>query len=414
MSEPVIQVEGLAKRYRLGGAVAAESFRELLARPFAKLRSRAASARASTDFWALRDVSFTVEQGQCVGIIGSNGAGKSTLLKVLSRITDPSAGRALVRGRVGSLLEVGTGFHPELSGRENIFLNGAVLGMRRREIQRKFDAIVDFSGIEKFLDTPVKRYSSGMYVRLAFAVAAHLEPEILVVDEVLAVGDAAFQKKCMGKMSDVARAGRTVLFVSHNLSAMRALCNRGLLLEQGTLAATGPIGDVVDQYLARTMERSASPVADRADRRGDGSARITSVRIENLDRSAPIASGSRLQVTIDYHGDQPLQRPRFLLGIYDMGNTGLYLLDSDSADLPESLPATGSLVCRTDPINLTPGHCYVNVALQKGGSMVDYVTHAAAFEVAVADDFGLRHIPGRDWVMCLLRQQWHVGQRLAA
>jgi lipopolysaccharide transport system ATP-binding protein len=208
------------------------------------------SEPATDDFWALRDVSFTVQPGEVVGIIGRNGAGKSTLLKVLSRITEPTAGRLTLRGRIASLLEVGTGFHPDLTGRENIYLNGAILGMRRAEIARKFDPIVEFAEVGSFLETPVKRYSSGMYVRLAFAVAAHLEPEILVVDEVLAVGDAAFQKKCLGKMGDVARDGRTVLFVSHNMAAVRTLCQTGLLLERGRVTMSGPVQPVLAHYLA--------------------------------------------------------------------------------------------------------------------------------------------------------------------
>lgn len=237
----IIKVEGLGKKYRIRhtaqGQAQYKTFRELLAEiPAAVRRRLGAQGRSSPDmedFWALRDVSFEVQPGERVGIIGRNGAGKSTLLKLLSRITDPTEGRITLRGRLSSLLEVGTGFHPELTGRENIFLNGAILGMSRAEVKRKFDEIVDFSGVEKFLDTPVKRYSSGMYVRLAFAVAAHLEPEILVVDEVLAVGDAEFQKKCLGKMEEVGKEGRTVIFVSHNLEAIRALCTRCLVIQEG-------------------------------------------------------------------------------------------------------------------------------------------------------------------------------------
>jgi lipopolysaccharide transport system ATP-binding protein len=227
----IIEISRLGKRYRLGG-------------------------RDGRDFWALRDISFTVAPGEVVGLVGRNGAGKSTLLKLLSRITEPTEGRAVLRGRMASLLEVGTGFHPDLTGRENIFLNGAILGMKRAEIARKFDEIVEFSEIAGFLDTPVKRYSSGMYVRLAFAVAAHLEPEILVIDEVLAVGDAAFQKKCLGKMQDVATHGRTVLFVSHNLAAVQSLCSRAVMLAGGRVIATGPTAAVLAQYLASGGEDS--------------------------------------------------------------------------------------------------------------------------------------------------------------
>ena len=248
MSDTVIQVENLGKKYIIGHqqpdrssryvalrdvlAEGARSLGQRLRQPFAPVENP-----QREEFWALKDVSFEVKQGECVGIIGRNGAGKSTLLKILSRITEPTEGRVKIRGRVASLLEVGTGFHPELTGRENIYLNGAILGMIRSEIRRKFDEIVDFAEVEKFLDTPVKHYSSGMYVRLAFAVAAHLEPEILVVDEVLAVGDAAFQKKCLGKMGDVAeKEGRTVLFVSHNMVLVSSLCNRGLLLSNGVIS----------------------------------------------------------------------------------------------------------------------------------------------------------------------------------
>ena len=241
-----IKVENLSKKYVIGAAQERQdTLRDWLVAAGRSLRRR---PTAENEFWALRDVSFEVQRGEVVGVIGRNGAGKSTLLKILSRITEPTSGRAYINGRVGSLLEVGTGFHPELTGRENIFLNGAILGMRRTEIARKFDEIVAFAEIEKFLDVPVKRYSSGMYVRLAFAVAAHLEPEILLVDEVLAVGDAAFQKKCLGKMGDVAREGRTVLFVSHNMSAMQRLCQNAIFLQDGRLSSYDDVQKIADLY----------------------------------------------------------------------------------------------------------------------------------------------------------------------
>jgi lipopolysaccharide transport system ATP-binding protein len=264
MSRPIISVEGLGKCYRVGHQSAKRehytALRDILARNtkelFRKTRDLVSGRQiiqgdVVEDFWALKDVSFDVEPGEVVGIIGRNGAGKSTLLKILSRITEPTEGRVTLRGRVASLLEVGTGFHPELSGRENIFLNGAILGMTRNEIKRKFDEIVDFAEVEKFLDTPVKRYSSGMYVRLAFAVAAHLEPEILIVDEVLAVGDAEFQKKCLGKMGEVAKGGRTVLFVSHNLGAISGLCSSAILLQNGSVTFRGGVGDAIRNYSDR-------------------------------------------------------------------------------------------------------------------------------------------------------------------
>jgi lipopolysaccharide transport system ATP-binding protein len=265
LSSPIISVENLSKAYRIGVAdekhdTLAATVASWVKAPFRNLKRLSSlnttssppapsSPPAASDIhWALRDVSFDVNEGEVVGIIGRNGAGKSTLLKILSRITDPTSGRALIRGRVSSLLEVGTGFHPELSGRDNIYMNGTILGMRKKEIDQKFDEIVDFSGIEKFIDTPIKRYSSGMKVRLAFSVAAHLEPEILIIDEVLAVGDFEFQNKCLGKMQDVSSHGRTVLFVSHNMAAVQALCSRCVLLNQGTVLAMGDTADIIRRF----------------------------------------------------------------------------------------------------------------------------------------------------------------------
>ncbi len=316
-SDVVIRFEGLSKKYSIQHEQGQgyKTFRDVVAQqanaagrllnPFTlagqlrKAKREAASYRAekAEDFWALKDVSFEIRRGERVGIIGRNGAGKSTLLKILSRITEPTTGRVEIRGRVASLLEVGTGFHPELTGRENIYLNGAILGMTRREIKLKFDEIVDFSEVERFLDTPVKRYSSGMYVRLAFAVAANLEPEILVVDEVLAVGDASFQKKCLGKMEDVAeREGRTVLFVSHQLSSIQKLCNKGLLLKDGTLVFAGSSEEAVNTY---TNSSNFTPPSDRAllestKRSGSGEARFVDacfVDCESDERVVSLTGG---------------------------------------------------------------------------------------------------------------------------
>ncbi len=293
---PVITVEHLSKHYRLG-VIGATTLRESVERWWHRMRGvdpRAHMGRidpalhqvaetqieaAGRELWALRDISFTVDEGEVLGIVGKNGAGKSTLLKILTRITEPTSGRAIINGRMASLLEVGTGFHPELTGRENIFLNGAILGMKKAEIAKKFDEIVDFSGISRFIDTPVKRYSSGMYVRLAFAVAAHLDPEILLIDEVLAVGDAEFQKKCLGKMKDVAGQGRTVLFVSHNMPAVLNLCSRCILLQQGRLEMTGDSETVVRRYLDGGTAAKTVNIADRVDRKGNGMARVTGLRI---------------------------------------------------------------------------------------------------------------------------------------
>ncbi len=288
--KPIIEVQNLSKLYQLG-VIGPTSLRETVGRWLGKQPAdkpkppTGTEHRAGPDadtFWALKDVSFEVKPGEAVGVIGRNGAGKSTLLKILSRITEPTRGRAVLRGRVVSLLEVGTGFHPELTGRENIFLNGVILGMKRTEIARKFDEIVDFSEIGSFIDTPVKRYSSGMYVRLAFAVAAHLEPEILIVDEVLAVGDAMFQQKCIGKMGDVtSKQGHTVLFVSHNMSAIRGLCERALLIEDGTLAMQGAPGDVITHYLSSGMPKDEN-CRGEISWRGDDAPGNDEVRLRRL------------------------------------------------------------------------------------------------------------------------------------
>ncbi len=299
MSQPVISVSGLGKRYYLSHEKRTDTLRDSLTQKFRRLVGRSGPEADAEEFWALRDVSFEVNRGDVVGIIGRNGAGKSTLLKILSRITEPTAGTVRLRGRIASLLEVGTGFHPELSGRENIYLNGAILGMSRAEIARKFDEIVAFAEVERFLDTQVKHYSSGMYVRLAFAVAAHLEPEILIVDEVLAVGDIAFQKKCLGKMQNVARdEGRTVLFVSHNLGALQALCQRAIRLDGGRLVGEGPAQEQINLYSRSTCEASANGVGRRAG---------PSLVIEDFQLSRTLASGDSLEFQLVLRSSQALQ-----------------------------------------------------------------------------------------------------------
>ena len=286
----VISIENISKSYRLG-QIGTGTFAHDLNAWWARLRGRPNPQlrvgdvdhgnRLGEEIWALRDISFDVGRGEVLGIIGRNGAGKSTLLKILSRVTAPTSGRVRARGRVASLLEVGTGFHPELTGRENVYLNGAILGMNRGEIARKFDEIVDFSGVEKFIDTPVKRYSSGMYVRLAFAVAAHLEPEILVVDEVLAVGDAEFQKKCLGKMGEVSKDGRTVLFVSHNMVAVNKLCAQSMWIDRGVLKSIGLTNDIVDLYSRNVLAQSETGDFSQTSLRGDGRVELLSYRVTN-------------------------------------------------------------------------------------------------------------------------------------
>lgn len=408
MDSCAIRADGLGKRYRIGPKSASYGrLTESLAQFPNLLLRRTRRIRSENDhIWALRDVSFEIPRGETLGVIGRNGAGKTTLLKILSRITDPTEGRVDLFGRVGSLLEVGTGFHPELSGRENIFLNGAILGMSRREISARFDEIVDFAEVEKFLDTPVKRYSSGMYVRLAFAVAAHLEPEILLVDEVLAVGDVAFQKKCLGKMDDVARTGRTVLFVSHNTTAILSLCNTALLIDKGTLVRHAAVAEVVDEYLDSVQPHDSHPLKERTDRAGDGKARLVSLSIESLGK-ARISSNSALQVKIEYESETEIRNPRFLIGAYDYSNTGIFLLDSEAAGgLPEVLPPRGTVTCTTDAIRLTAGRCYLNAALLRGQATSDHIHHAAIFDVEAEDVYGTGKVPGREWVLYLLPQSW--------
>ena len=408
---PIIELEGVAKRYRLG-RIGSTSIRDSIERTWHRLRGKGSNGQpAKGDFWALRDLSFTVDRGEMVGVIGQNGAGKSTLLKILSRITEPTRGEAILRGRPASLLEVGTGFHPDLSGRENIFLNGAILGMRRHEIRAKFDEIVAFSEVEQFIDTPVKRYSSGMYVRLAFAVAAHLEPDILLVDEVLAVGDSAFQKKCLGKMDRVSKAGRTVLLVSHNLVSIQSLCRRALWMHEGRLRADGAAAEVVGDYLQHAVSREVKTLAERQDRQGDGSARMTSIRIEAAEGEPVIRSSSRLKITIGYRSAKPLLHPQFVISVYDFSDAGLFVFDSDAAGgLPENLPAEGSVCCETEPINLTSGRCFANARLLKGGAVADYLQQAAVFDVEPDDFHGSGKLPGRDWVLCLLKNKWRPLQ----
>jgi lipopolysaccharide transport system ATP-binding protein len=336
MSDIAIRVENLGKQYQIGAQV--ERYRTLrdsitdAARLPMRLAGRKLGRKKET-FWALNDITFDVRKGQVLGVVGRNGAGKSTLLKILSRVTEPSEGTAEIHGRVGSLLEVGTGFHPELTGRENIFLNGAILGMKRSEIERKFDEIVSFSGIEKFIDTPVKRYSSGMYLRLAFAVAAHLEPEILLVDEVLAVGDAEFQRRCLGKMSEVARAGRTVLFVSHNMSAILRLTEETIVLEKGRLAYRAPTPQAVDYYLtsgfAQTGERTWMPDEIPAD-----AAPFCPIALRVMNPQGKVVDTVRsvepVTVQVEYRLDAPLTGLR--VGLYLLTAHGEHIFTSFDTD----------------------------------------------------------------------------------
>ncbi len=425
MSDTVIRVENLSKKYiiRHQQSQRYTALRDVIAdgvksvcRSLFGAKQNSSMDSDQEEFWALKDVSFEVKQGDRIGIIGRNGAGKSTLLKILSRITEPTSGRITINGRVASLLEVGNGFHPELTGRENIYLNGAILGMSKIEIKKKFDEIVDFAEVEKFLDTPVKHYSSGMYVRLAFAVAAHLEPEILIVDEVLAVGDAAFQKKCLGKMEDVAeKDGRTVIFVSHNMTTVSSLCNRGYLLHQGNLIEQGNTQTIIDKYLESTLSISSIPLNDRKDRQGDGSARFTSIKVTSDAQNGIIFCDSNIEIAIKYRSLSPLNNATFAIGIFDISNVEIYFLDSDSTrELPATLPPEGEIRCYVNSINITPGQCYINVALVKGGlleggSMVDYIQNAISFTIEPRAFYRSGKLPPRNWSMCLIHHKWSLA-----
>jgi homopolymeric O-antigen transport system ATP-binding protein len=369
-SEPILRVERLSKRYRVGGPRRVgnnlrEALTEMVRSPFARLRRGSA---ADEEFWALSEVSFAVGRGEALGVIGKNGAGKSTLLKILSRITEPTSGRVELAGRVASLLEVGTGFHPELTGRENVYLNGTILGMRKREIDRKFDEIVAFAEVERFIDTPVKRYSSGMYVRLAFAVAAHLEPEILVVDEVLAVGDAEFQKKCLGKMGDIAHGGRTILFVSHNMAAIQRLCTAALLLDRGRVAALGEPREVAARYLAGE-ERPRYAAGVRTGRPQLLAAELRDTAGRPLARAL---ATEPFVVRLEYV--LPAGAPGTRVGIGLLSVDGVPLFTSESRDTGLAAPAAaGEYVAEvTVPGNvLLAGEFHLAVCLWNQGEIFD-------------------------------------------
>ena len=370
MSSPIIKVENLCKDYTISHQGSAASYQTLRESVTGWFKNQSASG-GSENFHALKDVSFEVQQGEVLGIIGRNGAGKSTLLKILSRITEPTAGKITIRGRVASLLEVGTGFHPELTGRENIFLNGAILGMTRAEIKKKFDEIVDFSGVEKFLDTPVKRYSSGMYVRLAFAVAAHLEPEILIVDEVLAVGDQEFQKKCLGKMKDVsASEGRTVLFVSHNFAAVAQLCNRAILLAQGQVQQIGSVPDVLQTLLA----------SQNSNLRPGNSDLLRTPRITEITLDADALETGDLIVSIKFEAPTPLAQPHIGLVITTQFGVPVLGTNTNIDPLTNSHPAaTGTLRLRLLKPHLLAGHYRINLWFGDGDGSLQFIEGAADF-----------------------------------
>jgi lipopolysaccharide transport system ATP-binding protein len=394
--KPAIQVERLAKEYRIGVAqpggyrTLRESWANAVSGSWGRLKRLARGARrrdsgaraASGSHWALKDVNLEIPRGEIVGLIGRNGAGKSTLLKILSRITEPTSGRVELRGRVGSLLEVGTGFHPELTGRENIFLNGAILGMNRREIARQFDSIVEFAEIGAFLDTPVKRYSSGMYVRLAFAVAAHIMPETLLVDEVLAVGDAAFQKKCLGKMSEVSRQGRTILFVSHNIAAVESLCHTGVLLERGRVADYGPVSGVLKQYMQSIREPVKGFGGTADDEQADFAFRSVELLHNGSEPTESLQMGDPLTIRVGMELRQPQKGIYLGVGLVDEWGRLIFAFHAKEAGLILDAELRGLLQLDVEipQLLLLPGLFHVRLI-------------AVAAEGALAEGYVLQEIP---------------------
>ena len=418
-ADPVLRVERLGKHYRLGAAKGTRTLRETVGEALAGTARRlqggsrvgvtAAARDEDTSIWALRHVSFDVQAGEVLGIIGGNGAGKSTLLRILSRITEPTEGRAEVKGRVGALLEVGSGFHPELTGRENIYLNGSILGMRKAEIEQKFDEIVAFSEIGRFLDTPVKRYSSGMYVRLAFAVAAHLDPDILIVDEVLAVGDVRFQRKCLGKVQEVSRTqGRTVLFVSHSMNAIQRLCTHCLLLEHGRLVSSGEPARIVAEYLAASSTAAAREWIDLSEirRSGSGDARFAAVQYTSLDEAAayqPYPDGPfHIQLMIDSTAARAVGS--LAVTFYDQSGTKLVNADTLLIGRDISLQRGRNLVAlRIPQLHLTPGVYMVGLWLASpGGVALDHADSALQVEVITMQGKGLDMLDAHGVVTCEL------------
>ena len=397
---PAISVTNLGKMYRLSHqGKRTDSFREAitssLMSPLRRLRQIRGTDETMEEFWALKDVSFDVQPGEVVGIIGRNGAGKSTLLKILSRIVEPTTGEIRLRGRVASLLEVGTGFHPELTGRENIYLNGSVLGMKKREIDRKFDEIVDFAEVEKFLDTPVKRYSSGMYVRLAFAVAAYLDPEILIVDEVLAVGDAEFQKKCLGKMKEVATGtGRTVLFVSHNMAAIESLCDSAVLLSHGIIEANGMVDAIVEKYCQSTATSLFNHVVPK---KPDGaSVWIRSATIMSPSSNSDVfRMGDDLLLKVEFGADPPLRDPK--LGWVMTDEKGYRILCANNryqrSDRFEDAVSCGTIECKLGAIPLMPGRYACSIYLGNSSQDTHVIQDAVGFEIIARDLWNEGSVP---------------------
>ncbi len=421
MSDIAIRVENLSKRYRVGQYAGYKTLQESLLNAMAALFRRSHPAESDLErkagepdtkyIWAAKDISFEVKCGEVVGIIGRNGAGKTTLLKLLSRITAPTEGFAEIHGRVGSLLEVGTGFHPELTGRENIYLNGAVLGMKKSEIDRKLGEIIEFAGVETFIDTPLKRYSSGMQVRLAFSVAAHLEPEILLVDEVLAVGDAAFQKKCLGRMGEISQEGRTVLFVSHNMAAVQSLCQRVFLLESGRLVRSGNTSVILQEYLSGFEENRAISLESRPDRRGDGKLRFTRLVFADAEGNevSHFQSGSDARIILEYTSGatEKFRDVKVVMAIDSPISGRLCVLQTDYAGSNFSaVEPQGAFICEIPQLPLAAGIYPFTIAAIIKGEMADWIIGAGAIRVEAGDYYGTGKYPDAQDGRVLMPHQW--------
>lgn len=419
MSDIAIKADCLSKHYRLGATSRQHNtLRDHLMHGLRGLmRGGAGRPDPNPSFWALKDISFEVKRGEVLGIVGHNGAGKSTLLKILSRITQPTTGTADIYGRVSSLLEVGTGFHSELSGRENIYLNAAMLGMRREEVRRKFDEIVAFSGVEAFIDTPVKRYSSGMYVRLAFAVAAHLEPEILIVDEVLAVGDASFQQKCLGKMEEVSRSGRTVLIVSHNMTVIEGLCERAILLEKGRVAKIGNTHEVVEGYADAIRGLAGTAIEARHDREGLGEILLTRIEIMDAQRHPVAAAITGRDVVIRMHyrcaARKEFANCRVSISVNGRKAQDLFVLSTDIVDpRPLTLRGEGYVDFILPELPLTGGAYFFQSYIESNGHAQDWIKNVAPFSVLDADYYGTGKLcpPGWEANGVLVRYRWEAEE----
>jgi lipopolysaccharide transport system ATP-binding protein len=410
MADAII-VENLSKQFRIGGKARETMLREklvnLLKHPFKP------GGQERDTIWALKDVSLTIKEGEVVGIIGRNGAGKSTLLKILSRITYPTSGRVAVHGRIASLLEVGTGFHEELTGRENIFLNGSILGMTRAEVVAKFDAIVDFAAVEKFIDTPIKHFSSGMRLRLGFAVAANLDPDVLVIDEILAVGDAGFQKKCLNAMEDLHSGGRTVLFVSHNMAAVENLCSRAVWIDKGQVRQDGEARNVIQSYMATFAgnELALPDLATVKDRRGTGDIRYTGIEFLDYEgnRQTVIRSGDALIIRLHYHAEKAIPYPSFGFRLHT--ELGTLITETSTwhngIDIPVVPPGDGQIDVKFDLINLLPSRYSLSLGLTGPASIVyDSLEHCARLDVEVSDVYGCGRVIDSRYGIVFFPQHW--------